>query len=186
MAFPAVVGVASPADLAGMAPLAIAGMAFPAVAGVASLAVVEVASSTDLMEPAGSPSVCGSQSDIDCLIPDDFVMVPDVVVFPEKIELGDPTVIIPPVVRDGMSVTEGRHRDRDLGCTGGQAGSDVCLEEQELPRDNNEAIVVGAVGSGAPWFLTGLAEGSEVELVLNGCVLPTFRSGPGCVHADAG
>ena len=74
--------------------------------------------------------------------------VPDVVVFPESIELGDPNVVVPPVVRDGMSVTEGRHRDRDLGCTGGQAGTDVCLEEQELPRDNNEAIVVGAVSSG--------------------------------------
>ena len=39
-----------------------------------------------------------------------------------------------------MSINEGRHRDRDFGCTGGQAGSDVCLEEQELLRDNNEAI----------------------------------------------
>ena len=42
-----------------------------------------------------------------------------------------------------MSITEGRHRDRDLGCTGGQAGIDVCLEEQKLPRDNNEAIYSG-------------------------------------------
>ena len=44
---------------AGMAPHAeLAEMTFPAVAGVASLAVVEVASSTDSMEPAGSPNVC--------------------------------------------------------------------------------------------------------------------------------
>ena len=146
----------SPAELAGMAlqavaavalPAELAGMAFPAVAGAASLAIVEVASSTDSMEPAGSPSVCGSQSDCGHLIPDDFVTVPDVVVFPENIELGDPTVVVPPVVRDGMSDTEGRHQDRDLGCTGGQAGIDMGREEQELPRDNNEAIVVGAVGS---------------------------------------
>ena len=91
MAFPAVAGVASPADLAGLAfpavvgvasPAELAGMAFPAVAGAASLAVVEVASSTDSMEVAGSPSVCGSQSDYDYLIPDYFVTVPDVVVFP--------------------------------------------------------------------------------------------------------
>ena len=77
MAFPAVVGLTSPAELAGMAlpavtgvapPAELAGMAFPAVAGVASLAVVEVASSTNSMEPAGSPSVCGSQSDYDCLM----------------------------------------------------------------------------------------------------------------------
>ena len=63
--------------------------------------------------------VFGSQSDCGRLIPNDFVTVPDVVVFPESIELG---VVVPPVVRDGMSITEGHHRDRDLGCTGGQAG----------------------------------------------------------------
>ena len=54
----------------------------------------------------------------------------------------------------GCPLPRGRHRDRDLGCTGGHTGGDVCQEEQELPRDNNEAIVVGAVGSGAPGFLT--------------------------------
>ena len=43
-------------------------------------------------------------------------------------------------------------------------------EEQQLPRDNNEAIVVGAVESGAPWFLTGWAEGTEVEFMIEmGC-----------------
>ena len=32
------------------------------------------------------------------------------------------------------------------------------------------AIVVGAVGSGAPWFLTGWAEGTEVEFMIDiGC-----------------
>ena len=36
-------------------------------------------------------------------------------------------------------------------------------EDQELPRENNEAIVVRAVGSGALWFLIGWAEGTEVE-----------------------
>ena len=40
-------------------------------------------------------------------------------------------------MRDGMSVTEGLHRDRDLGCPGEQAGIDVCLEEHKLLRDNN-------------------------------------------------
>ena len=94
MAFPADVGVMSPTEFAGMSlsaiagvapPAELAGMAFPAVAGAASLAVVEVAFTTDSMEPAGSPSVwahthCGR------LIPDYFV--PDVVVFPENIELG--------------------------------------------------------------------------------------------------
>ena len=47
------------------------------------------------MEVAGSPSVCGSQCAYDCLVPDDYV---NMVVFPENIELGDPTVVAPPVV----------------------------------------------------------------------------------------
>ena len=80
MAFPAVAGVASPAEFAGMA--------FPAIAGAAPLAVIEVASSNNSIEVAGSPSVCGSQCAYDCLIPDDCVSVPDVVVFPESVELG--------------------------------------------------------------------------------------------------
>ena len=37
-----------------------------------------------------------------------------------------------------------------------QADEDMLVEE-------HEAIVVGAVGTGAPWFLTGWAEGTEVE-----------------------
>ena len=81
MTFPAVAGVASRVDLAGMAFAAIVGemtlaeysektlpavagvvppaeyseKTLPAVAGAESLIVVEVASSTDSMEPAGSP-----------------------------------------------------------------------------------------------------------------------------------
>ena len=46
----------------------------------------------------------------------------------------------------------------------------MCQDEQELLRDNNEAIVVGAVGSGDPWFLTGWAAGTEVEFMIDtGC-----------------
>ena len=129
MTFLAFAGVASPTDLAGMA--------FPAVAGAAPLAVVEVASSTDLMEAAGSPSVYVSQFAYDCLVPDKYVNVPDVVVFPERIELGDPTVVVPPMVRTEMSVTKDCHRSRDVKCTQGRALVDMCPEEQELLRENN-------------------------------------------------
>ena len=45
-----------------------------------------------------------------------------------------------------------------------------------LPADKDtlfgelEAIVVGAIGTGAPWFLTGWAEGTEVEFMIDtGC-----------------
>ena len=96
--------------------------------------------------------------------------VPDVVVFPESVELGDPTVIVPPVVGAEMSVTKDFNRSRDVKCTQGWALVDVCPEEQELPKGNDKATVVGAVGSGAPWFLTGWAEGTEVEIMIDtGC-----------------
>ena len=42
-----------------------------------------------------------------------------------------------------------------------------------LPADKEaslvelEAIVEGAVGTGAPWFLTGWAEGTEVEFMMD-------------------
>ena len=37
-------------------------------------------------------------------------------------------------------------------------------------RNDSEAIVVGAVGLAAPWFLTGWAEGTEVESMIDtGC-----------------
>ena len=164
MAFTTVVGVTSLAELAGMTLLAVAGaaplaelaeMAFLAVVGAAFLAVVEVASKTNLMEPAGSPSVCDSQSDCGSSVPEDLVTVPDVVRFPENVELGEPTEVRQPVVRNGMPDAEDRHRDCDVGSTEGQVGINMGREEQQLPKDNNEAIVVGAVGSGAPWFLTG-------------------------------
>ena len=78
----------------------------------------------------GSPSVCSSQSDCDRLIPDDFVTVPDVVVFLENSELGDPTVVIPPIVRDGMSVDKGRHWDENLGALEGRLESTGVAEGQ--------------------------------------------------------
>ena len=40
------------------------------------------------------------------------------------------------------------------------ANEDMSLEE-------HEAIVVGAIGTGAPWFLTGWEEGTEVEFMID-------------------
>ena len=102
MAFPAIVGEMSPAEIAGMVLLAVAGVVppaefsektFPAVAGAESLIVVEVASSTYMMEPTVSPSMCDPQSDCGSLIPDDLVTVPDVALFPENVKLGEPTEV---------------------------------------------------------------------------------------------
>ena len=45
---------------------------------------------------------------------------------------------------------------------GGSRGVSDCYR----PIRTQEAIVVGAVGMGAPWFLTGWAEGTEVEFMI--------------------
>ena len=47
---------------------------------------------------------------------------------------------------------------------------DVRTEDQRLSPDDGEATVVGAVGSAAPWFLTGWAEEVEIEFMIDtGC-----------------
>ena len=55
--------------------------------------------------------------------------------------------------------------------------SDIRTEGHESPQDSGEAIVVGAVGSAAPWFLPGWTEGVEVDFMIDtGCqvtILPT-------------
>ena len=51
-------------------------------------------------------------------------------------------------------------------------GEDVSLPDSlpEVGRAQPEAIVVGAVGSAAPWFLTGWANDMEVEFMIDtGC-----------------
>ena len=47
---------------------------------------------------------------------------------------------------------------------------DVGTEGHESPQDSGETIVVGAVGSVATWFLTGWADGVEVDFMIDtGC-----------------
>ena len=47
---------------------------------------------------------------------------------------------------------------------------DIRTEDQRLSPEEDEAIVVGAVGSAAPWFLTGWADEVEIEYMLDtGC-----------------
>ena len=99
--------------------------------GAESRAVVEVASSTDSRKPAGSPSVCDSQSDCGSLLPDDLATVPDVVLFTENVELGAPTEMGQPVVRNGIPDTKDRHQDRDVGSTTGWVGVDMGRKEQQ-------------------------------------------------------
>ena len=61
--------------------------------------------------------------------------------------------------------------------------------------------MVGAVSSAAPWFLTGWADGVEVDFMIDTgcqgtilatsvfermCVFPNLRCNPDCVHVTAG
>ena len=47
---------------------------------------------------------------------------------------------------------------------------DVPKEANRVPLEEGEAIVVGAIGSVAPWFLTGWASDMEVEFMIDtGC-----------------
>ena len=55
----------------------------------------------------------------------------------------------------------GRHTDDSVTLVGVGTGG------QESTQDVGEAIVVGAVGSAALWFLTGWADGVEVELMID-------------------
>ena len=47
---------------------------------------------------------------------------------------------------------------------------DIRMEDQRLSLEEDEAIVVGAVGSVTPWFLTGWADEVEIEFMIDtGC-----------------
>ena len=58
------------------------------------------------------------------------------------------------------------------GLRGDQSPVSVGLSpaDEDTSSEEHEAIVVGAVGTGAPWFLTEWAEGTEVEFMIDtGC-----------------
>ena len=43
----------------------------------------------------------------------------------------------------------------------------VVQTDESLLEEEHEAIVVGAIGTGAPWFLTGWVEGTEAEFMID-------------------
>ena len=109
--------------------------------------------------------MCGSRGACDCLSPDDYVTESDVVVLPDGVELGNPTVVALPTTGLRCQLLQEAGETRTW-----YARMDGRMEGLDLPQDKNKAIVVGAVGSGAPWFLNGWAEGTEVEFMIDtGC-----------------
>ena len=76
----------------------------------------------------------------------------------------------PPVVIEGPAIADVSCAEHDR--IGDQ--SPVCVSfsptDADTLYDEPEAIVVGAVSTGAPWFLNGWAEGTEVEFMIDtGC-----------------
>ena len=77
---------------------------------------------------------------------------------------------------------------------------EICTERPEFPQNSDEAIVVGAVGSAAPWYLMGWAAGVEVEFMIDtGCQVTILATlvfekmcvadlgcDPDCIHVVAG
>ena len=78
--------------------------------------------------------------------------------------------MMPPIAMERFDVAAMSHGEH--GLSGDQSPVSVVLSpaDEDTSPEEHEAIVVGAVGTGAPWFLTGLAEGTEVEFMIDtGC-----------------
>ena len=93
---------------------------------------------------------------------------------PEPIENPDVGVFADPPSASQPMQNTGEPRDMENDRLGRRDGMDsppdIRTERHESPQDSGEAIVVGAVGSAAPWFLTGWAEGVEVDFMIDtGC-----------------
>ena len=104
-----------------------------------------------------------------------IVTVPELIEHPDVGGFADP-----PSASQPMQNT-GEPRDLENGRLGRRDGMDIppdiCTKGHESPQDSGEAIVVGAVGSADPWFLTGWAEGVEVDFMIDtGCQVTILAS----------
>ena len=78
--------------------------------------------------------------------------------------LGGVTVdMAPPADTDSVFAAGMSYVEQCQECGGLPMSVGVLPANKEASFVELEAIVVGAVGTGAPWFLTGWAEGTEVE-----------------------
>ena len=192
----AVAGAAPPAEFAGTDVLAVAGMKFPAVAEVYSSAIDDEGAPLVIrnskqrgtvveVDPVWPVGECRGLVD-DMTVPEPLehsvVGLPievghsyvDRVAAPNPIEhSGVRGTVDPPSASQLMlhSVVSGDWRTgrQDHPCDD-RMPLNVRMEDRRSSPDDGEAIVVGAVGSAAPWFLTGWAEEVEIEFMINaGC-----------------
>ena len=71
---------------------------------------------------------------------------------------------------DGAAIAGMSHTEQCWNSDESPEDVGLLLSDKDISTEEPEAIVVGAVGTGAPWFLTGWAEGTEVEFMIDtGC-----------------
>ena len=183
--------MAAPADLAGTDVPAIAGKKLSAVAEDYSLAddaegspsVIRVSKQLRAVVGVGSMRDVGSVDErgpagfsdsVDKRPSEEGSSPVDIVTVPEPIELSDVRgTAVPPSTGQPMehSGDSGEWQNgRQCHTCDSNTLFDVGTVGQKSPQDVGEAISVGAVGLAAPWFLTGWADGVEVEFMIDtGC-----------------
>ena len=107
-----------------------------------------------MRELAGLPDILNPRSNGDGRDQKDTVIVPELEFFSNKLELADPNSVKRPDMNGGMPDTKDCNPDCRLDNTDIQHG--VFHEGQQLPGNDGEAIVVGAVGSGGSVVPDGL------------------------------
>ena len=98
----------------------------------------------------------------------DRVAVPNPIEHSGVSEPADPPSVSQPMMHSQVS-GDGKNGQQDHTCDDSML-RDIRRKDKRPSPEDGEAIVVGAVGSAAPWFLTGWAEEVEIEFIIDtGC-----------------
>ena len=184
-------GSASPADFAGADVPAVAGKKFSAVTEVYSSADDDEGAPLVIRSSKQWHAVVGVgpvRPGEECRSPVDLVIEHSVVWMPNEVGCSyvDSVAVPEPMEHSGVrgtadspctgqlmkhSDTSGDWENGRQNQTGdGNTPRDIRMEDQQISPDDGEAIDVGAIGSAAPWFLTGWAAEVEIEFMIDmGC-----------------
>ena len=189
-------GAEAPADLAGTHVPVVAGKKFSAVAEVHSSAVDDEGAPLIIRtrkQLRAVVEVVPVRPGEECSSPVDFVTVPETIehsVEGVPNEVGsssmDSVAVLVPIEHSGVrgtadtpstgqpmkhSETSGDRENSQQNHAGdGNSPLDIRTGDQQISPEDEDAIVVGAVGSAAPWFLTGWDAEVEIEFMIDtGC-----------------
>ena len=136
--------------------------------GNSSLDIVTVLEPIEHSVVVKGPHGMGSSSE-------DSVTVLDLIEHSGAREIADPPSTGQPMLNSEVSRNWEVGR-QDLMCDV-ITPQNVRTDDQRLSPEEEEAIVVGAVGSAAPWFLTGWADEVEIEFMIDtGCQVTILAS----------